>query len=101
MIQLNNTAIASSGNYRNFLETKHGRSYHTIDSKSGKPVVTDLASVTVINKECMKADALATTLLAMGSKKAKDFAKKNKIAALFIIKEKEGLKSYATSLKNK
>jgi len=46
-------------------------------------------SVTVLHSECANADAYATAMLAMGVRKAKNLAKKLKLAAYFIVKNGE------------
>ncbi len=87
VLELNNTALATSGNYRNFFESEHKRYSHTIDTKTGKPVVHTLASVSVVDESCMKADALATALMAMGPEEGFTYAAQNKIAAYFVYGE--------------
>lgn len=84
VIKLNGTSMATSGNYRNFFESEHKRYSHTIDTLTGRPVIHRLASVSVIDASCMKADALATALMAMGPDKGFKFAKLNKIPAYFV-----------------
>jgi len=87
IIKLNNTSMATSGNYRNFFESEHKRYSHTIDTKTGRPVVHTLASVSVVDSSCMKADALATALMAMGPEEGLTFAARNKIPAYFVYGE--------------
>jgi thiamine biosynthesis lipoprotein len=65
IIVLSDCGIATSGNYRNFRDTKQGRVGHTISPKTGYPVKTDMLSVTVIAPSTMLADALATASMAM------------------------------------
>lgn len=59
--------IATSGNYRNFKRDSLGRPAfgHTISPLTGRPVMSSVASATVIAKDCMTADALATACMAM------------------------------------
>lgn len=79
VLSLSNMAVATSGNYRNFYE-KDGKTYaHTISYKTGKPIINDTLSVSVFHDSCMYADAYATAILAMGSKKGLDFANKHKL----------------------
>ena len=60
------SAIASSGNYRNFFE-QDGETYsHILDPRSGKPVSHNLLSVTVFDATATQADALATTVMVLG-----------------------------------
>lgn len=59
-------AIATSGNYRNFRTDSLGRVIgHTMNPKTGYPVNTATLSATVIARECVTADALATACMAM------------------------------------
>ncbi len=59
------TAVATSGNYRNYYTTESGqRIAHTIDARTGKPHQTNILSATVIHPSCATADALATMLMA-------------------------------------
>jgi thiamine biosynthesis lipoprotein len=93
---LTNTALATSGDYRNFYMEDGQRYSHTIDPASGKPVRHKLASVTVLDQSCARADALATALMVMGEEKGRRFCEKNHIAAYFLIHEKASLAVYAS-----
>ena len=65
VITLENQAIATSGDYRNFFEFR-GRVYsHIIDPKTGFPVDNQVVSTSVIAGTCTFADALATALMVM------------------------------------
>lgn len=88
VLNLDSLSLATSGNYRNFF-MENGKKYsHTINVKTGKPVAHSLASVSVADsKSCMKADALATALMAMGQEKGFEYAEKNDIAAYFVYRE--------------
>ena len=93
---LTNTALATSGNHRNFYVEDGQRYSHTINPVSGKPVRHKLASVTVLARTCARADALATALMAMGEEKGRRFCEKNQIAAYFLIHEKTSTTVYAS-----
>ena len=84
VLELENVAIATSGNYRNFFDWEGVRYSHVLDAKTGWPVKHQLASVTVIADNCAKADGLATALLVMGLEDGMALAKKENIMALFI-----------------
>lgn len=88
ILNLNSLSLATSGNYRNFF-MENGKKYsHTINSKTGNPVAHSLASVSVADSgSCMKADALATALMAMGQTKGFEYAERNNIAAYFVYRE--------------
>lgn len=93
---LTNTALATSGNYRNFYMEEGQRYSHTIDPVSGKPVRHKLASVTVLDQTCARADALATALMVLGEEKGRLLCEKNQIAAYFLIHEKASMAVYAS-----
>lgn len=62
--------VATSGNYRNYRDTSHGRVGHTISPVTGHPIITNTLSATVIAPDCATADALATACMAMPSRDA-------------------------------
>ena len=69
-LKITDKGIATSGNYRNFY-IKDGKKYaHTINPKTGKPIVQSLLSATIVAKDCLSADALATACMVMGTDSA-------------------------------
>jgi len=96
VLPLSNISLATSGDYRNFFEVDGVRFSHTIDPRSGKPIIHKLASITILSDTTMKADALATALMVLGAEQGYQLAEKENIAALFIIKTKEGFTEKAT-----
>ena len=97
ILHLNNGALASSGDYRNFFMHDGKRYSHTIDPQTGRPVTHQLATVSVLAKSCMQADALATALLVMGDQKGYDWCVREDVAALFLIRQEEsGIRQKAT-----
>jgi thiamine biosynthesis lipoprotein len=70
VIQLSNQSVATSGDYRNFFEKDGIRYSHTIDPSTGKPVIHNIASLTVIDNSAMKSDGLATAFMAIGEQGA-------------------------------
>jgi thiamine biosynthesis lipoprotein len=75
-------AVATSGDYvRSFRQ--YGIDYcHTLDPKTLAPIRNDVASVTVFDPECWRADALATALMVMGAPRAMAFAGQHDIPCL-------------------
>jgi FAD:protein FMN transferase len=68
-LDLQNQAMATSGDYRNFEEIG-GRAYsHIIDPHSGYPVTHAVVSSSVVAPNCTLADGLATALMVMGPEK--------------------------------
>lgn len=92
VLHLTDTAMATSGDYRNFFEADGELYSHTIDTRTGRPVAHLLASVTVIDEMGWRADALATALLVMGPEEGMAFAEREGMAVLMLIRTDEGVK---------
>lgn len=90
IIKLNNIAMATSGDYRNYFEENGKRYSHTIDPQTGRPITHALVSVTVLHKSTTWADALATGFLVMGRESAYKIATQQNLAVLFIEKTENG-----------
>ncbi len=91
-ITLSNQAIATSGNYRNYFVWEGVRYMHILMPSSGLPANTDLASVSVLHKQTMMADAYATAMMAMGSKKALDLAERLNLSVVLILNQQHDFK---------
>ncbi len=96
IMPLTGTALATSGNYRNFYVEDGQRYAHTIDPVSGHPVRHKLASVTVLDPSCARADALATALMVLGEVRGRELCEKLGIAAFFLIHDLETLTEYSS-----
>ena len=66
-LQLENTAIVTSGNYERFAYIDGKKYAHIIDPRTGYPV-SGLKSVSIICPDAELADALATAVFVMGEK---------------------------------
>ena len=97
--ELNNNAMATSGNYRNYYEFDGLQYSHIIDPRTGVALQSDIASVTVTGPNCMDADALATALNVMTVDDGIDLVESlDGVEALWIIKNQDGtMKSVKTS----
>ncbi len=73
VVRLNDRSLATSGNYRKFIEVDGRRYGHTIDPRTGRPAMNDLLSASVIADDCATADALGTALMVMGTEGAKQW----------------------------
>ncbi|MDR0420931.1 MAG: FAD:protein FMN transferase [Prevotellaceae bacterium] len=96
-VSLTDKAVATSGNYRQFY-IEDGKKYaHTIDPVTGYPVQHSLLSATVIAADCMSADAIATSLMVMGMKKAKTFLTEYPEYQAYLVYEENGeYKTFST-----
>lgn len=90
ILHLTDIALATSGNYRQFYYKDGKRYSHTIDPISGYPVNHNLLSATVLAKECMTADALATACMVMGEEKSLALAEKLKDIEVYLIVDRNG-----------
>lgn len=91
---LTDTALATSGNYRNYFVENGQRYVHTLNPVSGQPIRHKLASVTVLDPNCARADALATALMVMGEERGRLLVEKKGIAAYFLLHEKNATIEY-------
>ncbi len=96
VIELRDAALATSGDYRNFFEYEGVRYSHTIDPHTGRPVLHNMAAVSVIADTCMQADAWATALLVMGDELGYDWCVANEVAALFLVRRDQEIVEHAT-----
>lgn len=96
VIALNNLSVATSGDYQRYFRKGAKRYSHIIDPRTGQPLEHSLASVTVVHTDCMRADALATALTVLGPDEGMDYARRHKLAALFIVAAHDGFEPHMT-----
>ena len=82
--RISDSALATSGDYRNFKVIDGKRISHTIDPTTCRPVENMTASCSVVASDCMTADALATALMVMGSEAGLEFCRQQGISASII-----------------
>jgi thiamine biosynthesis lipoprotein len=91
VIELEDLALATSGDYRRYLEVGGTRLAHTMDARRCAPVNNAVASVTVLARSCMQADAWATALLVAGPDEGLAMAQRMGVDVLFLLRRAEGL----------
>lgn len=69
-------SVITSGAYERYFVENGKRYGHILDAKTGQPVKTDVASVSIASRDGTEADGLCTAFFAMGWEKAMDFLKK-------------------------
>ncbi|MET3614109.1 thiamine biosynthesis lipoprotein [Rhizobium aquaticum] len=84
MLELQNTAVATSGDYRHWVDVHGTRLSHTIDPRRGAPLLQSPASVTVLAPNCMAADAWATAFMVLGEERSEPLAKTLGFEVLFL-----------------
>jgi thiamine biosynthesis lipoprotein len=67
-LKIRDQAVATSGNYENFFLLEGKRYSHILDPRTGYPI-QGIASVTILAKTTMEADALATIVAVLGPEK--------------------------------
>lgn len=93
-IQVRNKALGTSGNYRKFSFNINGNKIsHIINPKTGRAIVNDLLSVTVITKYAVDADALSTIGMVLGLKRAQEFYCKYNISSFLIYQKNNKIES--------
>ena len=86
-LPLDNRALATSGDYRNYFEFKGKRYSHEIDPRTGYPIEHDLVSASVMAGDCMTADAWATALMILPLEQSRAIAGHEELEALLIVRE--------------
>ena len=94
---LQNRAVATSGNYRNYFEKDGKRYTHILNPITGCPEETNLLSVTVVAPDCTTADAYATAFMVLGLEPALRIVNADKtLEACFIYDEQGKLRVKST-----
>lgn len=83
IVELENIALATSGNYRNYYIIDSLKYSHTINPSTGFPEINSLLSASIFAKDCITADALATACMVIGLPKCAE-----------MIEELEGVEGY-------
>jgi thiamine biosynthesis lipoprotein len=90
ILALQDAAVATSGEYRHWVEVQGRRLSHTMDPKRGAPLVASPASVTVVARTCAEADAWATALMVLGPVRGAAIARQCRLEALFLLRDNDG-----------
>jgi thiamine biosynthesis lipoprotein len=93
IIEVQDMAVATSGDYRNYFEQQGVRYSHTIDPRTGRPITHSLASVTVLAEQCADADAWATAFMVLGDKDGMALANELAIPLYMLVKDGAGFKA--------
>lgn len=94
VIALRDAAVATSGDYRHWVDVGQTRFSHTMDRSRGGPASNAIASVSVVAQRCIDADAWATALLVLGQADGAALAMKRGMDALFIARTADGLTEF-------
>lgn len=90
LVALCGWAAATSGDGQRFFVHDGQVFSHTMDSATCAPVRNNVACVTVFDRACWRADALATALTVMGEAEAMAFAARHDIPCLLTVRDGDG-----------
>ena len=96
-LELRDQAIATSGNYEQFIDVGEERLGHLIDPKSGRPA-TPMLSATVVAPTAMQADAASTTAFLMGSERGARFVRETEGAESLFSVNADGISGSTTEV---
>ncbi len=86
VLALQDASVATSGDYRHWINVNDYRLSHTMDPRRGSPVMEPPASVTVVTRTCAEADAWATALMVLGSQIGVTLARRLSFNGLFLLR---------------
>ncbi|MFH1905308.1 MAG: FAD:protein FMN transferase [bacterium] len=90
LINLENSAVATSGDYERFFMLNGKKYSHIIDPRTGYPVDNQIVSVSVLSSDCLTCDNLATALTVLGEKRGIELIEKLKGIEALIVTIKDG-----------
>lgn len=90
VLALQDAAVATSGDYRHWVNVQGRRLSHTMDPAKGAPLQSSPASVTVVAPTCAEADAWATALMVAGPRAGTELARRNGLQALIVLHDGAG-----------
>lgn len=88
-LDLENQAVATSGDYQQYFIVGGKRYSHIIDPKTGYPVSNNIISVTIIAKTATEADGLSTAVFVLGKEKGDELIKTLPATEAKIIEERD------------
>ncbi len=86
VLELQDLSVATSGDYRRFVEVGNVRLAHSMDGRRARPVNNAVASVTVLAADCTSADAWATALLVAGPDEGLPLAQRMGVEVLYLLR---------------
>ena len=95
ILSLHDASVATSGDYRHWVEVQGRRLSHTMNPHRGMPVTDAPASVTVVARTCAEADAWATARMILRPDSGAAYALKHGLEALFLVRDdKDGVSAH-------
>lgn len=88
VITVSECVVSTSGDYEHVLKQDGNKYHHIIDTKTGYPVQTDLAGVTVISSSGLLSDALSTACFSLGENDGRKLLDKYGAEGIFVYHDK-------------
>ena len=91
VVNLQDSAFATSGDYRIFFEINGVRYSHVINPRTGFPVANGVVSVSILASDCTFADGLATAIMVMGPQKGLALINRlERVEGLIVVEKPDG-----------
>jgi len=95
VVKLKNGSVSTSGSYRNFFKAGTNSYAHIVNPKTGRPVMSDIVSITTLASNCTVADAWSTALFTMPAEQAVALAdQRGDVACLVVQAPVQGSKAF-------
>ena len=82
--------MATSGDYRHWVEVQDRKLSHTMNPQCGAPLLISPASVTVVARTCAEAGAWATAFMVLEHEKGQALAAHLRLDTLFQLRDADG-----------
>ena len=90
-VPLMDRAMATSGDYRIFVQIDNQTYAHILDPRTGRPVTNGVVSATVVAANCTVADGLATALMVMGPEEGVALVNRlSSVECLIVVRQPDG-----------
>lgn len=89
-VPLENLAIATSGDYRQFRIVEERRYSHTIDPRTGYPTDGQVALASIATSDCSVADAWATAAMVLGVEKMLELSEQHRLGLHMVTRDATG-----------
>ena len=88
-LSLSDCVLSTSGGYERYAEIDGKEYHHIVDTKTGYPANSDIASVTVIGQDGAFCDYMSTRLFVEGREKAIGLIEQNELSAVVVTYDKK------------